>query len=143
MFSSCRVHLSKFDKQCKESNTFIFLFNKKIKYPFHLLIDGKSIPIVNKKGDKLYIYNMKDGEHTIIFKSDFYIFNRPVKRIKKGKGYLCYQVVLVTKYPKDFYKNKLKKQPFGQRLINFFKFWKERKEKEKIERSSIYAVLKD
>ncbi len=140
---SCKVHLSKYDKKCKENNTFIFLFNKTVKYPFQLIVDGKEIPIINKKGNKLYIYNLKDGEHKIEFLSDFYIFNRPVKKIKKGKGYLCYQVVLVTKYPKDFYKNKLKKPPIGKRIVNFFKFWKSKKEKEQIDKQQVYAILKD
>ena len=140
---SCKVHLSKYDKQCREKNAFIFLFNKTIKYPFKLVIDGKEIPIINKKGDKLYIYNLKDGEHKIEFFSDFYIFSRPIKKIKKGKGYLCYQVVLITKYPKDFYKDKLKKPPLGKRIVHFFKFWKSKKEKEIINKQEVYAVLKD
>ncbi|BBB32167.1 hypothetical protein TTHT_0583 [Thermotomaculum hydrothermale] len=140
---SCKVHLSKYDKKCKKTNTFIFLFNKTVKYPLKLIVDGKEIPIIHKKGDKLYIYNLKDGEHEIDFISDFYIFNRPVKRIKKGKGLLCYQVVLVTKYPKDFYKDKLKKPPIGKRIVNFFKFWKSRKEEKQINKNEVYAVLKD
>ncbi len=139
---SCKIHLSKYDKKCKEENAFIFLFNKTIKYPFKVIVDGKQIPIVNKKGSKLYIYNLKDGEHEIEFLSDFYIFNRPIKKIKKGKDYLCYQVVLITKYPKDFYKDKLKKPSFGKRVVNFFKFWKSEKETEELNKNQIYGILK-
>ncbi len=140
---SCKVHLSKYDKKCKKSNTFIFLFNKTVKYPFKLIIDGKEVPILNKKGKKLYIYNLKDGEHEIEFLSDFYIFNRPIKKIKKGEGYLCYQVVMITKYPKDFYKDKLKKPPIGKRIASFLKFWNSKKEKKQINKQEVYAVLKD
>jgi len=139
---SCKVHLSKFDKQCKESNTFIFLFNKKIKYPFTLIIDGEKVPIINKKGKRLYVYNLKDGEHKIELLSDFYIFNRPIKKIKKGKGYLCYQVVLITKYPKDYYKDKIEKKPFRKKIASLFKFWKSDKQEKQIDKTKVYAVLK-
>ena len=88
------------------------------------------------------MFNLKEGAHKIEFFSDFYIFNRPIKKIKIGKGYLCYQVVLITKYPKDFYKDKLEKPPIGTRIIRFFKFWKSNKNKNKVNKQEVYAVLK-
>ncbi len=140
-FISCKVHLSKYQNQCKETGTFVFLFNKKIKYPFEIYINGEKIPVLNKEGKRLYIHNLKEGVYKILFKSDFYIFSRPVKKIKIGKDLLCYQVVLVEKYPKHFYKDKLKKQPLGKRFLNLFKFKKKEKQ-ENIDKTKIYGVLK-
>ena len=82
---SCKVHLSKYDKKCKKSNTFIFLFNKTVKYPIKLKIDGKEVPILNKKGKKLYIYNLKDGEHEIEFLSDRVAFINKGEILETGK----------------------------------------------------------
>ncbi len=127
-----------------KNHTLVIYFSKKVKHPFLLSIDNKSVPVVSPAtGRLLQIHNLSTGEHLISIVSNWYIFSEPVRTVTyapaKNKTAIVFSVL---KYSESTRPIQEKNRPgILKRVLNTLLFWrgKETTGEQKIDIEKVYG----
>ena len=131
-----------------KNQTMVMYFSRKIKHSFVLSIDNKPVPVAAPAtGRLLQIHNLKPGTHHITIRSDWYIFNMPIRDFsyqpEKNETAVLFSAL---KYSEDTRPIQEKnKAGLFRRMLNTILFWrgKETDTAVKIDTTKVYGEFTD